>query len=165
MNAKLIIREAGCKGSVLLSTVNTIEAHESSLKNRLMKVERVLAMDVNSDGVLYKDLDASQQSEPYKLMVELTADIKQALTAVNNVKAIELIKRFGEQKVSYIHTTDFVAELSELLKKGLSENLYMEYIQTMNKFDRNGMGKGTNYSNTCLAFTKPEIHHSFQVAM
>jgi len=165
MNAKVMIREAGCKGSVLLSTVNTIEAHESSLKNRLMKVERVLSMDVNSKGFLYKDLNVTQQSEPYKLMVGLSADIKQALTAVNNVKAIELIKRFEEQKVSYIHTKNFVIELSELLAKGLSENLYVEYIQTMNKFDHNGMDKGTNYSNTCIAFTKPEIHHAFQVAM
>ena len=80
-------------------------------------------------------------------------------------KAIKLIKSVEEKKVSYIHTDDFVNELSEFLSKGLNDDVCIEYIQMMNnKFDRNGMDKGTNYSNTCIAFSKPEIHQAFQIA-
>jgi hypothetical protein len=162
MNAQVMIREAGCKGSVLLSRVNTIKAHETSLKNRLAKVERMLGMDVNENGIPYKNLDSSQQSECYKTTVELAVDIKQALIAVSNVKAIKLIAKVDEVNLCYIHTTKFVEQLSEILTDGLSDDLCIEYIKNNTQFDTNGMDKGTDYSNTCIAFTKPEIHEFFK---
>ena len=77
-------------------------------------------------------------------------------------KAIELIKKVNVEQVSCIHTLDFINELTKILNAGLSDELCIEYIVMMNnQFDSNGMDKGTDYTNTILAFPKPEIHRAF----
>lgn len=64
---------------------------------------------------------------------------------------------------SFIHTSEFVSDLCKLIKNGLSRDICKEYIETHDFFDANGMDKGTNYSNTEIAFSIPVIHPEFQL--
>ena len=96
MSAALIIREGNCKSSLFISKTNTVKAHERCLKDRLAKVTQMLDTDVNSDGILFKTLVESEQSEDYKRMAELEKDIKQALVAIEKIKAKSPLARIRE---------------------------------------------------------------------
>ena len=78
-------------------------------------------------------------------------------------KAIKLVKQ-ANKALSFIHTKEFIHELSQLILSGLGNSECLDYIETCNNFDVNGMDKGTNYSSLVLLFDLPVVHSDFKAA-